>query len=125
MTRTFLSLIAGALLFAPVVVTGAQAQSSSSLDRDPADTRIQGGVQPVAPLGSQGNRPVGRAIGRIGGNDEWVDRGGRPQSPDRTPSGFGTSGLAPNQGAMTWSPNSSLGTYGGSTGDGGAMGPAR
>jgi hypothetical protein len=127
MTRSFVSLVAGALLLAPLVVTGAQAQQSPPLNRDPADTRIQGGVQPLAPMGAPGNQPVGRAIGRIGGNDAWVDRGGetgRPQSPDRTPSGMGTSGLAPNQGAMSWSPNSSLGTMGGSTG-GGAMGPAR
>lgn len=129
MTRTMLNLMAAALLLAPLAVTGAQAQSS--LDRDPADTRIQGTTQPVSPMGSPGNQPIGRAIGRIGGGDEWVDRGGetsRPSSPDRTPSGLGTSGLAPNQGAMTTSPNSSLGTMGGGSGygtGGGAMGPAR
>lgn len=126
MTRTIFSLIAAALLLAPVAIGDAQAQQSA-LDRDPADSRIQGSVQPMTPMGSPGNRPVGRAIGRIGGNGEWADRGGetaRRLSPDRTPSGLGTSGLAPHQGTMTQSPNSSLGTMGGGAGYG-AVGPAR
>lgn len=97
MTRKLLSLIGGALLFAPMVMGGAQAQQRP-LERDPADTRIQGSVQPITPMGSPGTRPVGRAIGRIGGSDEWADSGGeasRPQGSDRPPLEQGSTALTP------------------------------
>lgn len=52
MTRIIARLAAAAFLLAPLTVAAAQAQSS--LDRDPADSRIQGTVQPMTPMGSAG-----------------------------------------------------------------------
>lgn len=126
MTRIIARLVAAALLLAPLTVAAAQAQSS--LDRDPADSRIQGTVQPMTPMGSAGNRPVSRAIGRIGGNDEWVDRGGetsRAQEPARRPSALGNSGLPPSQGRMLPDRNNEFGTIGGNSAYDGTWGPAR
>lgn len=128
MTRTILRLAAAALLLAPMTIAAAQAQQSSP-DRDPADSRIQGTVKPMTPMGSAGNRPVGRAIGRIGGNDEWVDRGGetsRAQEPARRPSALGNSGLPPSQGRMLPDQNNAFGTIGGNSAYGrGTWGPPR
>lgn len=100
------------------------------------DLRVQG-VRPMQGMPTPRSSRIGPAIEPMGSREQ-ASTGERPSAPrttpppprrapsaDRTPTGLGTSRLAPNQGTMGMDSEASPGTAGGSAGSGAAGGPAR